>query len=72
MCSSDLQEMEEVLEYNYQLFNSKEFLNNAWKELTSNLKIAVESAPVLQVHDSTRLYRYSNAITKYRQKEASI
>lgn len=67
-----LQEMEEVLEYNYQLFNSKEFLNNAWKELTSNLKIAVESAPVLQVHDSTRLYRYSNAITKYRQKEASI
>lgn len=43
-----LQEMEDVLEYNYRLFNSQEFLDVAWKELTNNLKIAVESAPVLQ------------------------
>ena len=43
-----LQEMEAVLEYNYRLFNSQEFLDRAWKELTDNLKIAVESAPMLQ------------------------
>jgi hypothetical protein len=40
-----LAEMEEVLEYNYQLFNSKEFLDAAWSELTDNLKSAIDSAP---------------------------
>jgi len=61
-----LHEMEEVLEYNYQLFNSKEFLNSAWKELTNNLKTAVESAPVLQTFNTPRIYRMSEAIIKSR------
>jgi hypothetical protein len=67
-----LQEMEQVLEYNYQLFNSKEFLDSAWKELTNNLKVAVESAPVLQQHSSPRLYRFSNAIIDARPNELII
>ena len=34
-------EMEEVLEYNYNLFYSREFVNFAWKELGDNLSEAV-------------------------------
>lgn len=52
-----LHEMEEVLEYNYQLFNSREFLDRAWGELTHNLKSAVDSAPVLQEHVIPRMVR---------------
>lgn len=47
-----LLEMEEVLEHNYQLFNSKEFLDSAWKELTDNLQLAIKSAPTNPVPDS--------------------
>lgn len=49
-----LHEMEEVLEYNYQLFNSREFLDRAWNELTHNLQQAIESAPVLQTNSAVR------------------
>ena len=49
-----LQEMEAVLEYNYRLFNSQAFLDSAWKELTDNLKVAVESAPMLQDNPAVR------------------
>jgi hypothetical protein len=49
-----LHEMEEVLEYNYRLFNSREFLDAAWKELTNNLQQAIESAPVLQKNPAIR------------------
>ena len=34
-------EMEEVLEYNYNLLYSREFVNFAWKELGDNLSEAV-------------------------------
>jgi hypothetical protein len=53
-----LHEMKDVLEYNYQLFNSREFLDSAWNELTHNLKSAIESAPVLQEHSIPRTERY--------------
>ena len=43
-----LEEMSEVLEHNYRLFNSRAFLDGAWSELLGNLQTAVESAPVLQ------------------------
>ena len=43
-----LEEMSEVLEHNYRLFNSRAFLDGAWNELLTNLQTAVESAPVLQ------------------------
>lgn len=43
--TSMLHDMEEVLEYNYQLFNSQEFLDAAWVELTSNLQNAINSVP---------------------------
>lgn len=33
-----LKNMEETLLYNYNLFHSQEFLDSAWRELTSNLK----------------------------------
>jgi hypothetical protein len=49
-----LQEMETVLEYNYRLFNSQAFLDSAWKELTNNLKVAVELAPMLQDDPAVR------------------
>lgn len=42
-----LHEMEEVLEYNFNLFNSKEFVNAAWHELTANLQAAISSVPKL-------------------------
>jgi hypothetical protein len=54
-----LHEMEEVLEYNYNLFNSREFLDSAWDELTHNLRTAIESAPVIQLHDIPRMERYT-------------
>jgi hypothetical protein len=40
-----LHEMEEVLEYNFNLFNSKEFLDHAWEELKSNLTAAIAACP---------------------------
>ena len=53
-----LHEMSEVLEYNYNLFNSREFLDAAWNELTHNLKSAIESAPMLQEHEIPRADRW--------------
>ena len=53
-----LQEMAPVLEHNFKLFNSPEFLNSAWQELTTNLKHAVESAPILQLYNIHREDRY--------------
>ena len=38
-----LHEMEPVLEHNYNLFNSQEFLDSAWEELKTNLKQAIVS-----------------------------
>jgi hypothetical protein len=40
-----LHEMEPVLEHNYNLFNSQEFLDSAWTELKTNLTVAVNSVP---------------------------
>ena len=40
-----LLEMEEVLEHNYNLFNSQEFLDNAWQELKTNLVAAIAACP---------------------------
>lgn len=40
-----LHEMEEVLEHNYNLFNSQEFLDYAWEELKSNLAAAIAACP---------------------------
>ena len=40
-----LHEMQEILEYNYNLFNSKEFLDNAWAELENNLAAAIKACP---------------------------
>ena len=54
-----LHEMKEVLEYNYKLFNSKEFIDSAWQELTQNLHNAIKSAPVLQKQVIPRAQRYS-------------
>jgi hypothetical protein len=42
-----LHQMEEILEHNYNLFNSVEFLDTAWNELKDNLKDAVNSCPKL-------------------------
>lgn len=53
-----LHQMQPVLEHNFKLFNSSEFLNSAWQELTTNLKQAVESAPVLQPYSVPREDRY--------------
>jgi len=55
--TSILHEMEEVLEYNYRLFNSREFLDAAWNELTSNLATAIAAAPVLQEYSIPRMER---------------
>lgn len=49
-----LHDMEEVLEYNYALFNSQTFLDHAWRELTTNLQRAINSAPVLQTSPNVR------------------
>jgi hypothetical protein len=54
-----LHEMEEVLEYNYRLFNSREFLDAAWNELTGNLTAAIAAAPVLQEYSIPRMDRYA-------------
>lgn len=43
--TSMLREMQEVLDYNYNLFNSREFLDKAWEELTTNLRNAIKSVP---------------------------
>jgi hypothetical protein len=40
-----LVEMTEVLEYNYQRFYSKDLLDQAWQELTTNLQQAVAQLP---------------------------
>lgn len=53
-----LHEMEPVVEHNFKLFNSPDFLNSAWQELVTNLKHAVESAPVLQQYNIPREDRY--------------
>jgi hypothetical protein len=42
-----LKEMNDILEYNYQLFYSKEFINNAWQELETNLTQAIAQLPPL-------------------------
>jgi hypothetical protein len=42
-----LKEMNDVLEHNYQLFYSKEFVNNAWQELETNLTQAIAQLPPL-------------------------
>ena len=36
-----LKEMQEVLDYNFNLFYSREFIDNAWNELETNLKNAI-------------------------------
>lgn len=36
-----LKEMQEVLDYNFHLFYSREFIDNAWNELETNLKTAI-------------------------------
>jgi hypothetical protein len=53
-----LHEMAPVLEHNFKLFNSAEFLNSAWQELTDNLQAAVASAPVIQPYSIPRADRY--------------
>lgn len=58
-----LHEMEEVLEHNYRLFNSREFLDSAWNELTHNLKVAIESAPALQPYDIPRTERWDTLVS---------
>jgi hypothetical protein len=40
-----LVEMQEILDYNYNLFYSKKFLDDAWTELTENLKIGASNFP---------------------------
>jgi hypothetical protein len=40
-----LLEMEEILEYNYNRFYSKEFVQDIWKELKTNLQFAVAQLP---------------------------
>jgi hypothetical protein len=42
--TSLLLEMSDVLEHNYKLFNSVEFLNNGWQELKQNLTNAIKIA----------------------------
>jgi hypothetical protein len=59
-----LHEMEPVLEHNFKLFNSPEFVNSAWQELTTNLKKAVESAPVLQQYNIPRADRYQTVVSQ--------
>jgi hypothetical protein len=54
-----LLEMEEVLDHNYRLFNSKQFLDTAWDELLHNLTTAIKSAPVLQTWPAVRGTRTS-------------
>jgi hypothetical protein len=54
--------MESVLEHNFKLFNSPDFLNSAWDELTVNLRQAVESAPVLQLYNIPREDRYQSVV----------
>lgn len=49
-----LQEMKDVLEHNYQLFNSQEFLDHAWDELTTNLTNAISSVPSLPYSTDVR------------------
>jgi hypothetical protein len=44
-----LHEMEEILEHNYALFYSQDFVNKIWKELTSNLDAAIVQALHLTV-----------------------
>jgi hypothetical protein len=56
-----LHEMAPVLEHNFKLFNSAEFLNSAWQELTDNLQAAVDSAPVIQPYSIPRADRYQLA-----------
>jgi hypothetical protein len=58
-----LHEMTEVLEHNYRLFNSREFLDSAWNELTGNLKAAIESAPVLQPYNIPRTERWDALVS---------
>lgn len=41
-----LLDMEEVLEFNYNLFASKEFLDSIWSELTNNLESALHRSDV--------------------------
>lgn len=38
-------EMQEVLDYNYELFYSTKFLDDAWKEMTDNLLVAAKQFP---------------------------
>ena len=40
--SNMLVEMKDVLEYNYQLFYSKELIDLVWNEMTVNIKAAVK------------------------------
>lgn len=40
-----LHEMEPVLEHNFNLFNSQEFLDYAWEELKNNLATAIAACP---------------------------
>lgn len=42
-----LHDMDEVLEHNYQRFYSPEFLEDCWKELTDQLKVAVKHKPLM-------------------------
>lgn len=50
-----LQGMNYVLEHNYNLFYSQDFINNAWKELTTNLESAyARSLPLMIVGNSDR------------------
>ena len=37
-----LKEMQEVLDYNYNLFNSPDFLDSCWQELTTNIKESID------------------------------
>lgn len=36
-----LQDMDSILNYNYNLFYSKDFVNRVWEELTSNLQLSI-------------------------------
>jgi len=43
---STLKGMKYVLDYNYELFYSKEFVNTTWFEMTTNLQLAISQLPL--------------------------
>jgi hypothetical protein len=58
-------EMEEVLEYNYNRFYSKEFIQDIWNELETNLQFAISQSSLLtepKILNQNHLYTVENKI----------